>query len=242
MGIKNLNGQNFGKLLVIKDSGKRTKSGNVIWECLCECGNICYVKGPHLQSGHTQSCGCYRYEQVSNASRKDIAGKRYGKLIALEPTEKRAASRSIIWKCSCDCGNISYASLNSLESGKTRSCGCSRAEQQSFGESFIEKVLKSNNISFRREYRFNDCVNPKTGQKLRFDFYLPDYNCCIEYDGEQHFKETTMCQDSLEDRKYRDEIKNNYCIVNNIKIIRIPYWDIDKIDKDYIIHLIQDCD
>lgn len=239
MSIKDLTGRSFGRLSVVGDSGKRTKSGNVIWKCLCECGNVCYVKGPHLQNGHTQSCGCYRYEQVAKSIKKNIAGKKYGKLLALEPTEKRAVSRSIIWKCLCDCGKIYYASLNSLESGRVHSCGCSKMERQSLGESYVEQALKDNNVSFEREYCFNDCLNPKTGYKLRFDFYLPDYNCCIEYDGEQHFKEAAIFQDSLEDRKQRDKIKDDYCKMNNIKLIRLPYWDIDKIDKNYINHLIQ---
>lgn len=112
-------------------------------------------------------------------------------------------------------------------------------ERQSLGESYVEQALKDNNVSFEREYCFNDCLNPKTGYKLRFDFYLPDYNCCIEYDGEQHFKEAAIFQDSLEDRKQRDKIKDDYCKMNNIKLIRLPYWDIDKIDKNYINHLIQ---
>lgn len=44
------------------------------------------------------------------------------------------------------------------------------------------------NVSFEKEKTFIDCVNPKTNFLLRFDFYLPDYNIIIEYDGEQHFK------------------------------------------------------
>lgn len=66
-------GQRFGKLLVIKDSGQRTKSGNVIWECLCDCGNIVYVSTSNLQNGSVRSCGCihtswgvHRVRQILN--------------------------------------------------------------------------------------------------------------------------------------------------------------------------------
>lgn len=55
---KDLTGKTFGKLQVIKDSGKRTKNRNVIWECSCECGNITYVQSENLYSGNTISCGC----------------------------------------------------------------------------------------------------------------------------------------------------------------------------------------
>lgn len=56
----------------------------------------------------------------------------------------------------------------------------------SSGESEIKKVLDSKNIDYNREYKFSGCKGPK--KSLPFDFYLPDYNMCIEYDGEQHFR------------------------------------------------------
>lgn len=67
------------------------------------------------------------------------------------------------------------------------------------------------NIKFEKQKSFKDCVNPKTNSKLYFDFCLPDYNCCIEYDGRQHFKEYSGSWDKLEDIQYRDNIKNQYC-------------------------------
>lgn len=64
------------------------------------------------------------------------------------------------------------------------SCGCLTL---SSGEKQVLDILKKNNLNFKKEKTFSDCVNPKTNFKLRFDFYLPDYNCCIEYDGKQHY-------------------------------------------------------
>lgn len=55
--IKNLIGKKFGKLIVIKDSGKRYNK-NVIWLCKCDCGNYYEVTSKHLQDGHVKSCGC----------------------------------------------------------------------------------------------------------------------------------------------------------------------------------------
>lgn len=55
------------------------------------------------------------------------------------------------------------------------------------GEQLIYDILIENNLVFEQQKTFNNCINPKTNKKLRFDFYLPDYNCCIEYDGEQHY-------------------------------------------------------
>jgi hypothetical protein len=55
---------------------------------------------------------------------KDIAGERFGSLVAIEPTGKSDSSRSAIWLCICDCGNEHEAVSKSLRSGHTKSCGC----------------------------------------------------------------------------------------------------------------------
>ena len=62
--IKDLTGQRFGRLIVEEDSGER-QSRAVMWKCACDCGNNCMVRGSHLISGKTQSCGCYKAELVS---------------------------------------------------------------------------------------------------------------------------------------------------------------------------------
>lgn len=68
---------------------------------------------------------------------------------------------------------------------------------------------------------------------MPFDFYLPDYNTCIEYDGELHYKAVDYFggDDALSNTKCRDEIKTQYCKENNIKLIRIPYWEFDNIEE-----------
>lgn len=102
----------------------------------------------------------------------------------------------------------------------------------------ISQILEQIDFSFEREYKFNDCINPLTGAMLRFDFYLFDYNLCIEYDGIQHFEETSWRHERLQDVQYRDFVKNDYCKKHNIKLIRIPYWDFDKLTDKYLLSLI----
>ena len=58
---------------------------------------------------------------------KDITGQRFGKLVALKPTEKRT-SGGRIWVFQCDCGNIHEAPIGAVTRGNTRSCGCLHAE------------------------------------------------------------------------------------------------------------------
>lgn len=53
-----LEGKRFGRLIVLKDSGKRTNKNMVIWECICDCGNTTEVPTSYLTTGDTRSCGC----------------------------------------------------------------------------------------------------------------------------------------------------------------------------------------
>jgi hypothetical protein len=93
--------------------------------------------------------------------------------------------------------------------------------RRSIGEQIIEGFLKEQNIQYINEYSFNDCVYLK---KLRFDFYLPKYNMCIEFDGIQHFnKNNSKFANEFDVSVIRDKIKNDYCIKNKINLVRIPY-------------------
>ena len=94
--------------------------------------------------------------------------------------------------------------------------------QESKGEIEISKILSDMNISFINQYKFISCTNKR---QLPFDFYLPHLNICIEYDGEQHFREIKKYggKKGLETRQKNDEIKTTFCKENNIKLIRIKY-------------------
>ena len=82
--------------------------------------------------------------------------------------------------------------------------------------------MENNTINFVQEYRFEDC---RYKLPLRFDFYIPEHNLCIEYDGIQHFKSFEFFggEDKLKITQMRDEIKNDYCKKNGINLIRISY-------------------
>ena len=110
-----------------------------------------------------------------------------------------------------------------------KGCGCPRCKT-SKGESLVYKFLKNNNISFIPQKMFNECRNPTTNRMLPFDFFLTDLNVCIEYDGRQHFREG-LFNKNLKEMQYRDNFKSNFCKINNIKLIRIHYKNIDKIDE-----------
>ena len=109
-------------------------------------------------------------------------------------------------------------------SGKS---GCPRC-QESKGEKLVKRILEKHKIKSLNQYKFIDCTNNLQGRycrKLPFDFYLPDYNSCLEFDGRQHFQPVDIFGgiDSFEKQKKLDKIKAQYCKDNGIKLIRIPY-------------------
>lgn len=101
--------------------------------------------------------------------------------------------------------------------------GCSKAEYK------IKQYLDLQNIIYDQEYTFRDLVNPDTNNLLRFDFYLPYLNVCIEYDGKQHFQyvpsvhgpDKSIGLIQVEKQKRLDELKNKYCSTKGIKLIRL---------------------
>ena len=89
----------------------------------------------------------------------------------------------------------------------------------SIGEKKISKYLKQFKIAFIPQHTFKDCVHK---HQLHFDFYLPSYNMCIEFDGIHHFEPIHGLK-SFNYVKTLDSIKNKYCINKGIILKRIPY-------------------
>lgn len=108
-------GQRFGKLVVLKDSGKRSKGSGVIWLCKCDCGKTFETLGPGLKSGATKSCRCLRIH--------NLVGKKFGKLTVLRDSGERRKN-AMLWTCLCSCGKLTNVRAICLSSGQTKSCGC----------------------------------------------------------------------------------------------------------------------
>lgn len=151
----------------------------------------------------------------------DITGKRYGKLVAIRPTEERRFGK-VVWECKCDCGNTRYVASSELQNGHVKSCGCLR----SYGETLTEQVLKDLGLVYKTQYQFADLVSLKNNRTpLRFDFAVFDKNgklaFLIEFDGEQHeivYEKWTLPFEN-------DRLKNEYCCTHNINLLRISYKD-----------------
>jgi hypothetical protein len=107
---------------------------------------------------------------------------------------------------------------------------------ESSGEKLIKRYLYQNNINFVPEKSFSD-LRGIGGGLLRYDFYLPDFNICIEYDGPQHFskkyceKNYGTYKSNYNTLKFHDRKKSRYCKKHGIKLIRIPYYYKSKIKE-----------
>ena len=120
------------------------------------------------------------------------------------------------------CKNVFSIRANHFLKG--HGCGiCTKSK----GEERIKKILDDYNIKYIREFRFDDCVGIK--RRLPFDFYIPNQNICIEFQGIQHYKpvERFGGEKQFEIQKYNDECKRKYCTKNNIKLIEISYLEKD---------------
>lgn len=126
------------------------------------------------------------------------------------------STKPIKIKCS-HCNYIWESSLVNL-----KYCPNCEKEKMYKGERIIFDILKNNNIKFEQQKKYDDCKNIRP---LSFDFYLPEYNSCIEYNGIQHYKpiEHFGGEKSYKQQILNDEIKKEYCINNNITLIIIPY-------------------
>ena len=113
-------GFRVGRLVVDSDTGQR-KNGYTIWHCVCDCGGTIALDTRTLQRRTVLDCGCM---SKVKPGQKDIQGQRFGRLVAIEPTQERSSGGATVWKCKCDCGKECLAVSTQLTQGNKKSCGC----------------------------------------------------------------------------------------------------------------------
>lgn len=239
-----LTGQKFGKLTVVNELPKEEWLGKdnqqVTWLCSCDCGNEKITTSSSLVGNGTTSCGC------NIPVREDLMGRTFGRLLVTDEIPRVRGSRSpVTWVCLCVCGNYCNVSSSSLRQGNTTSCGCAK---ESMGEFIVRSYLDKHGIPYESEVKFQGLYYRSAKKPLRFDFAVlsstGEICILIEYDGEQHFiaKDFFGGEKGLRRTQERDTLKNNYCIENNIPLIRVPYTSyndieeiLDKALKDYVL-------
>lgn len=115
---KDLTGREFGRLVAVGPVSNHKKRG-IKWLVRCSCGGTAEYFANLLLSGKNRSCGCIGRPH-------DLAGQRFGRLVALTAVGK--ARGSATWQCRCDCGNETIVPIRDLRAGNTKSCGCLKRE------------------------------------------------------------------------------------------------------------------
>lgn len=130
------------------------------------------------------------------------------------------------WYCTfqcLECGNIINKRTDSLLNYKGLACPVC-LKSISTGELLLEKIFNKLNIKYEHQKSFNTCRFPNTNKLARFDFYLPDFNILIEYNGEQHYRNSGwQTEEKFKSTQYRDKYKIQWCKENDISLIIIPY-------------------
>ena len=226
--IKDLTGQRFGKLVVIRRAADYiepvSKHKVPMWECKCDCGNIKVIYGTKLRNG-TKDCGCEdkkaRNENgqfIKGYGVKDITGKRFGKLTVIGLD--RVINRRSYWTVQCDCGNIKTVRGDTLK--VITSCGCDKKKQDLINFS----VINHHELTYHPVYSIwnammQRCENPKF--KHYKDYGGRGIKVCEEWKDLRNFAKWAD-ENGFESGKNlsieRKDVNGNYCPENCIWIDR----------------------
>ena len=152
-----ISGMRSGKLVAIERTSEK-RHGSYLWRCRCDCGQETLVESYRIRRQLTKSCGCSRKGQHM----AEIAGQKFGLLTALKRTDRKRGS-NYLWECRCECGSTVYVTANSLISGNTKSCGCTR--KKNIREMHEKKGIITDHLTLVE----GTCIEKIENQSLRRD-------------------------------------------------------------------------
>ena len=225
-------GQSFeaSNLTVLEvDLNPPFKSHETGYKCSC---NICGGIATYRRTNVVEGPGCHKCSGTKGGRgyREWEIGQKFGFIEILD-----VGSRYGYILGKCECGTVREFALDHLKGrghSRTISCGC---KQKSSGEIKVEGLLRSAGVNYRTQYQIKDFSSYSL-----FDFAVFDENGelvkLIEYDGEQHFYAVDHFggEEHFKIQQERDARKNAYCEEHNIPLLRIPYYDYDKVDIGYL--------
>lgn len=194
----------------------------------CKKCNCKWEQTPNNLTSKSSGCPNCRYDKVALKLKK--AQEDFVKELAkIHPTielvgEYKNNKTKTKFRC-LHCGCEWFANPHDIVNGQQSSCPHCR---KSKGENAIKDFLNDNKIQFETQKAFENCRNKRL---LKFDFYLPDYNMCIEYQGAQHYKSVDYFGgiEHFEESQKRDNIKRDFCKSNGISLLEIPYTEMKRI-------------
>lgn len=201
--IKN---RKFGRLIALEYIKSDYKKQH-IWKCICDCGNIVEVRATYLLTGETRSCGCLLKESARKPKPPNgtkLIGKKINCLTIIELTNRQTKHGGYLWKCRCDCGQITYYPTGIINGKKAPySCGnCNlkiNGRQTSIKSLLLKQYLPIGAIHNYQYSKYNlDWVFVYNGKKV-----------VVEYD-EWFWHGHKLEKDN---EKIRFLLKNNWYII-----------------------------
>lgn len=218
-----------------------SKATNGLYEVIGEYkGAFRTVKIKHLKCGNVFSkvaknflkipscpyCGGFRFiSDEEFKERVEILGCGEYEVIGNYVSDKKGKVKFKHIKC----GHEFEMLASNFTSAGQRCPNCCAGKSK--GELIIRDVLKSLDVDFEEQYKFDDCSDK---QQLRFDFAIfknDKLEALIEFDGIQHYRGWQKDKEDLRDIKRRDKIKDDYCLKHNLKLVRIPYFKMKNIEE-----------
>ena len=201
---------------------------------------VCPVHGAFEQTAnsHLAKHGCSKCAfEINTSARtrdldvfKQIASTKHNNRYSYELVNYKTAHIPVLITCSIH-GQFLQSPNNHIKGKGCQNCN------KSHGELAIRDWLTANHIVFEQEKAFNKCRNPITNRKLKFDFYIPNKNLLIEFQGIQHYQPVDFsgrgklwAVEQFNKAIKLDEVKTNYCKKNKIKLLTIPYTKLNDID------------
>jgi len=224
-----LTGKIFGRLTVIKKSIINVR-GRPGWDCRCDCGNITTKAAGDLQNGDSKSCGCLRRDLI----KKDLTGKKFGRLTALEIVGKKGTATVYFWKCLCDCGNYQDVNGQHLREGSVNHCNkCPNKSDETILQEAKERFFKSfdiketgcwewNALRNRQGYgcmyytrsiiasRFSYMIHKGPLEKYKYICHTCDNPCCVNPDHLYQGTPRDNVQDALKRLRHPCGQKSHY--------------------------------
>lgn len=207
-------------------------SGELLVYIRCSrCKEIFKTTGRGVLNRKSMHCfSCSRLDIVSQKRLSIDYVKEYIESLGGKLIGKEYENNSSYLKIACNkCGEVFERTFDVIKQYESVTCSNCKMDIPK-GEEKIRDFLSRVNVKFIMQKMFDDC---RIKQKLKFDFYLPEKNICIEFNGEQHYKPIKFYggKQKFNKQKRIDFTKRNYCKEKNIKLIEIPYWKIKRIEE-----------
>lgn len=207
---------------------------NTNMEFLCECGNTfttTFSSFLHQNKRQCNNCGM-NIKKDKNKLGIDVLKERVLTISNCKLLSDNYDDYNTVLDFQCECGEIFHTSYMCFVHGKR---SCNKCSPNSKMETITENILKSQNIEYIPQYTFSELRGVNNGV-LRFDFkiiFKDNTYILLELDGEQHEKPMGYRNgnEKFIITQEHDIRKNNYCENNNIKLYRVPYKNIDNLEK-----------